>query len=59
MANDAYVCVAATEDFSVEHQSYAITTSTYAVRTVADSSGDRADVGNGTHVFTLITGELT
>ena len=34
MANDAYVCVAATEDFSVEHQSPAITT-TYAVRTVA------------------------
>jgi len=59
MANDAYVCVAATEDFSVEHQSPAITTSTYAIRTVADSSGDRADVGNGTHVFTLITGELT
>ena len=46
------------KDFAVEHQSPAITTSTYAVRTVADSSGDRADVGNGTHVFTLITGEL-
>jgi len=58
MANNAYVCNAATEDFAVEHQSPSITTSTYAIRTVPDATGGRGDVGNGTHVHTLITGEL-
>ena len=58
MANGVYACVASTQDFAVEHQSPTLTTSTYGIRTIADSSGARADVGNGTFVATIITGEL-
>ena len=58
MANSVYACVASTQDFAVEHQSPTLTTSTYGIRTVADSSGVRADVGNGTFVATIITGDL-
>ena len=58
MANAVYACVASTQDFAVEHQSPTLTTSTYGIRTIADSSGARADVGNGTFVATIITGDL-
>jgi hypothetical protein len=58
MVNDDYVCVSNQQDFSVEHQSPSLATSTYAIRTIADSSGARADVGNGTESYALITGEL-
>ena len=58
MANSNYVCVSNQEDFAVEHQSPSLSTSTYAIRTIADSSGARADIGNGTNSFALITGEL-
>ena len=58
MANSVYACVASTQDFAVEHQSPTLTTSTYGIRTIADSSGARADVGNGTFVATIITGDL-
>ena len=58
MVNDDYVCVSNQQDFAVEHQSPSLATSTYAIRTVADSSGARADIGNGTESYALITGEL-
>ena len=58
MANGVYACVASTQDFAVEHQSPTLTTSTYGISTIADSSGARADVGNGTFVATIITGYL-
>ena len=58
MANSNYVCVSNQQDFAVEHQSPSLSTSTYAIRTIADSSGARADIGNGTNSFALITGEL-
>ena len=58
MANSNYVCVSNQQDFAVEHQSPSLATSTYAIRTIADSSGARADIGNGTNSFALITGEL-
>ena len=58
MVNDDYVCVSNQQDFAVEHQSPSLSTSTYAIRTIADSSGARADVGNGTESYALITGEL-
>jgi len=58
MVNDDYVCVSNQQDFAVEHQSPSLATSTYAIRTIADSSGARADVGNGTESYALITGEL-
>ena len=58
MANSNYACVSNQQDFAVEHQSPSLATSTYAIRTVADSSGARADIGNGTESYALITGEL-
>jgi len=58
MANSTYVCVSNQQDFAVEHQSPSLSTSTYAIRLIADSSGARADIGNGTQSYTLITGEL-
>ena len=58
MANSTYVCVSNQQDFAVEHQSPSLSTSTYAIRLIADSSGARADIGNGTNSFALITGEL-
>jgi len=58
MANSVYACVASTQDFAVEHQSPTLSTSTYGIRTIAESSGARADVGNGTFVTTIITGDL-
>jgi len=58
MANSTYVCVSNQQDFAVEHQSPSLSTSTYAIRLIADSSGARADIGNGTQSYTLITGDL-
>ena len=58
MANDDYVCVSNQQDFAVEHQSPSLATSTYAIRTIADSSGARADIGNGTESYALVSGDL-
>jgi hypothetical protein len=58
MGNSLYVCVSNQQDFAVEHQSPSLSTSTYAIRLIADSSGARADIGNGTNSYALITGEL-
>ena len=58
MVNSSYVCVANQQDFAVEHQSPTLATSTFGMRLIADSSGARADIGNGTNSFAIVTGEL-
>ena len=58
MGNSAYVCVANQQDFAVEHQSPSLSTSTFAIRFIADSSGARADIGNGTNAFSTVIGDL-
>ena len=58
MGNSLYVCVSNQQDFAVEHQSPTLSASTFTMRLIADSSGARADIGNGTNSFTIVTGEL-
>ena len=58
MGNSNYVCVANQQDFAVEHQSPSISTSTFAIRFIADSSGARADIGDGTNAFSTVIGDL-
>ena len=58
MANSNYACVSNQQDFAVEHQSPSLSTSTYAIRLIADATGARADIGNGTNSFTIIAGDL-
>ena len=58
MANSNYACVSNQQDFSVEHQSPSLSTSTCAIRLIADATGARADIGNGTNSFTIIAGDL-
>ena len=58
MVNDDYVCVSNQQDFAVEHQSPSLSTTTYAIRLVADATGARADIGDGTNSFTIIAGDL-
>ena len=58
MANSNYACVSNQQDFAVEHQSPSLSTTTYAIRLVADATGARADIGDGTNSFTIIAGDL-
>ena len=58
MVNSSYVCVSNQQDFAVEHQSPTLATSTFGMRLIADGSGARADIGNGTNSFAIVTGEL-
>ena len=58
MANSNYACVSNQQDFAVEHQSPSLSTTTYAIRLVADATGARADIGDGTNSFTIIAGYL-